>query len=122
MVQFKGSPSRLGAPLFDSRWPNRKAIKVGFLAGRGNSSPGIAQILNDGTSAETIRTQLQRAELEAVGENRSKFYVPVKLTSFERAQLTARAATRGMSLDEWMRRVVIAAGIPDDLYDAVVPE
>lgn len=111
-----------GHPEFGPRWPNSKAVKVGYLAGRGNSSPAIAKILGDGTTEESIRTQLQRAELEAIGANKSMFYVPVKLTAYERTQITKRATARGISLDEWMRRVVVAAGVAEDLYDAVVDE
>lgn len=116
MVEFKG---KLGAKQFAARWPNEKAIKVGYLHGRGNSSPAIASKLKDGTTAATIRTQLQRAGLT---DGSRIFRVSVVLSSYQRTQLTARAAARGMDLEEWMRLVVINAGIPDDLFDAVVPD
>lgn len=109
-----------GAPQFPPIWPNTKAIKVGWLSGRGNQSTDIAAILNDGTSPETIRLMLQRAELEAIGRNRNVVYVPVRLTAYERRYLGRIAAKRGMILDQWMRDIVVHAGIPNDLYDAVV--
>ena len=110
-----------GAPQFEPRWPNTKAIRVGWLAGRGNQSPNIAAILNDGTTEETIRTQLQRSKLELIGRNRNVVYVPVKLTSYERGQLGKRAAARGLAIEEWLRQVAVNAGIPQDLFDAIVP-
>ncbi|KQU96456.1 hypothetical protein [Devosia sp. Root105] len=109
-----------GAPQFEPRWPNLKAIKVGWLAGRGNQSTDIARYLADGTSAETIRTQLQRAELDLIGKDRNIVYVPVRLTAYERKMLGRVAEARGMSLEQWMRDIVVNAGIPNDLYDAVV--
>lgn len=109
-----------GAPAFEPRWPNLKAIKVGWLAGRGNQSTDIARYLADGTTAETIRTQLQRAELEQIGKDRNIVYVPVRLTAYERKVLGRVAEARGMSLEQWMRDIVVNAGIPNDLYDAVV--
>lgn len=125
MVELRKNRSKLlsskpGAPTFEPRWPNAKAIKIGWLAGRGNGSGAIARILNDGTSPESVRTALQRAELERVTENKSVVYVPVRLTTFERTQLTKRAEARGIELGEWMRRVAVNAGIPDDLYNAIV--
>ena len=111
---------KLGAPPFEPRWPNLKAIRVGWLAGRGNQSPDIAKILNDGTTPETIRTQLQRAELENIGKGRNVVYVPVRLTSYERAVLGRLAKKRGIPLEQWLRDVCVAAGIPNDIYDAVV--
>lgn len=111
---------KLGHPQFEARWPNIKAIKVGWLAGRGNQSPDIAQILNDGTTAETIRTQLQRAELERIGRNRNVIYIPVQLTAYERKVLGRLAQARGIPLEQWMRDIVVHAGIPEDLYNAVV--
>lgn len=109
-------------PPFGSRWPNTKAIKIGWLAGRGNQSPDIAKILNDGTSAETIRTQIQRAGLELIGRNRSAVYVPVKLSVYERGVLGRLAAARNLTLEEWMRQVVVNAGMPEDLFNAIVLE
>ena len=109
-------------PQFEPRWPNTKAIKVGWLAGRGNQSPDIARILADGTSADVVRLMLQRAELQAIGRGRNVVYVPVRLSRYERTVLGRLAQARGISLEEWMRRIVVNAGIPQDLYDAVVDE
>jgi len=113
---------KTGHPQFEPRWPNTKAIKVGWLAGRGNQSPDIARILADGTTEETIRTMLQRAELERVGRNRNVVYVPIGFSTYERAALGKRAAAHGITFDDWVRRVAVSAGIPQDIYAAIVPE
>lgn len=109
-----------GHPPFDPRWPNTKAIKVGWLSGRGNQSPDIARILNDGTTPETIRLMLQRAQLEVFGRGRYVVYVPVRLTRYERTVLGRLAEARGLTIEQWMHDIVVHAGIPQDLYDAVV--
>ena len=111
---------KLNHPPFDPRWPNTKAIKVGWLAGRGNQSTDIARYLADGTTAETIRTQLQRADLEKIGKDRNIIYVPIRLTAYERKMLGRLAQARGIPLEQWLRDVCVNAGIPNDLYDAVV--
>lgn len=108
------------APPFEPRWPTIKAIRVGWLFGRGTGSAAIARVLNDGTSPESVRTQLQRAQLEEMGENKNVVYVPVRLTKYERKVLSRRAEDRKIDLAEWMRRIVVHAGIREDLYDAVV--
>ena len=110
-----------GAPQFEPRWPNTKAIKVGWLAGRGNQSPDIAAILNDGTSPETIRTQLQRSQLENIGRNRNVVWVPIGFSVYERAVLGKRAAARHLTLEQWVRLVAVNAGIPEDIFEAIVP-
>jgi hypothetical protein len=112
---------KLGPP-YEPKWSNYKALQVGFLTGRGHQSPDIAAYLNDGTTPETIRTMWVRSNLELIGKNRNVVYVPVKLTAYERKVLGKLANVRQISLEEWMRRVVLSAGIPQDIYDAVVPE
>lgn len=112
---------KLGPP-YEPKWSNYKALQVGFLTGRGHQSPEIASFLNDGTSAETIRTMWARSSLELIGKHRNVVYVPVKLTAYERKVLGKLAIARQISLEEWMRRVVLSTAIPQDIFDAVVPE
>jgi hypothetical protein len=109
-------------PPFEPKWPNQKALQVGYLTGRGHQSTDIAAFLNDGTSPETIRTMWQKSNLELIGKNRNVIYVPVKLTSYERKVLGKLANVRQISVEEWMRRVVLSTAIPQDLFEAVVPE
>lgn len=118
-------PSKLlsgkkGHPPFEPRWGNRKAIRVGFLAGRGHQSPDIADYLNDGTSSNTVRRVLAWAGLQDFGKHRNATYVPVRLSVYERRVLGELAAKRGMALETWIRNVAVNAGIPQDIYASIV--
>lgn len=95
---------------------------MGFLAGRGHQSSDIAGFLNDGTTDATIRAMWAWAALQDFGKHKAATYVPVRLTVYERQVLSRLAAARGLSLEEWMRQIVTNAGIPTDLFNAIVPE
>jgi hypothetical protein len=112
----------MGHPPFDPRWPNKKALRVGFLAGRGHQSVDIARFLSDGTSDATIRRACVWAGLQDFGKHRSATYVPVRLTAHELKLLSRLARARGLTIEEWIRQVAINAGIPDDLFASIVPE
>lgn len=106
---------KLGAPPFEPIWPNLKAIRVGYLAGQGYTSPAIAATLADGTTAGTIRPQLQRAGIRrAAGA-----LIPVHLSTFELRMLNERAAQEGLTPTEWVQRIAAAAA-RDDLFRAIV--
>lgn len=109
-----------GHPPFEPRWSNKKAVRVGFLTGRGHQSTDIANHLNDGTTAGVIRRVWDWAGLQDFGKHRNAIYVPVRLTAYERKVLSRLAAARGLTLEEWMRNVTVNAGIPDDLYASIV--
>ena len=49
-------------------------------------------------------------------------FLPIPATVRMRANLQARADQRGLSLEEYCRRILICASMPSDLYDAIVPE
>lgn len=95
---------------------------MGFLTGRGHQATDIANFLNDGTTGDTIRRVHRWAALEDFGKHRSAIYIPVRLTVYERRVLSALAQARGLTLEEWMRQISINAGIPADLFNAIVPE
>jgi len=117
-----GRPERLGHPPFEPKWTTKKSIRIGFLTGRGHQATDIARSLNDGTTGDTIRAVYRYADLEDFGRQRNAIYVPVPLTAYERQVLSKLALARGLMLEEWMRQVVTSAGIPDDLFSAIVPE
>jgi len=106
--------ARAAAP-FPPIWPNLKAIRVGYLAAMGYTSHGIADQLADGTSPETIRSQLRRA-----GIHRAKgALVPVHMSAFEIRLLNQRAAQEGMAPTDWLHHIAAAAA-RDDLFRAIV--
>lgn len=107
-----------GAPPFAPRWPNSKALLVGYLTGIGRTARAIAEHLADGTSSETIRAQWRR---QGICDRREGTEVRVALTTHELTRLHQLAADRGFEPDEWLRRVA-AAAIRDDLFNAVVDE
>lgn len=105
----------VGHPPFPPLWSNLKAIRVGYLAGQGYTSPAIAADLADGTLAGTIRPQLQRAGIHrAAGA-----LVPVRLSTFDLRMLNRRAAEEGIAPAEWLQRIAAAAA-RDDLFGAIV--
>lgn len=108
-------------PPFEPRWDNRKAMRIGFLAGRGHQSTDIARFIGDGTTDANIRSACNYAGLQEFGKHRSATYVPVRLSAHELKVLSRLAKSRGMSIEEWVRQVAVNAGIPDDLFASIVP-
>lgn len=108
-------------PGFLPRWSNRKALRVGYLTGRGLQSHEIAAILADGTTAATVRRMWYLARLEKVGRRRNTVPIVIELTAYQRKALGLLASAKGLSADEWLRRVASAA-IKDNLYNAIVDE
>lgn len=106
---------------FLPRWSNRKALRVGYLTGRGMQSHEIAAALADGTTAATIRRMWYLARLEKVGRNRNTVPVAIELTSYQRKALGILASAMNLTAEEWLRRIA-AAAIKDDMYNAIVDE
>lgn len=106
---------------FETTWSIRKALQVGFLTGRGYQSHEIAAILKDGTLAATIRRMWYLAKLEKVGREPNTVEIRITLTGHQRKMLGILASKRGLSAEEWLRRVA-AAAIRDDLFAAEVDE
>lgn len=106
---------------FVERWTNSKAFLVGFLTGRGYSAPQIADTLGDGTRPGTVTKMWDHWKVRGVKPS-DDVALMVPMTSMQRAHLYARASQRGLSPEEYARRMLICASMPVDLYDAVVPE
>lgn len=84
--------------------PTRRAgyyIRMGYLAGRGHSSPRIADELADGIHPSYVRTALRRA-----GIPQPEAFCQVPLTAMQRCWLEYRAEKEGVSSDEYLRRMV----------------
>lgn len=129
MVHFTGLKSKLppttrqrGGYAFVETKTNAWAALIGFLTGRGYSSVAIAECLDDGTAPTTVRWMQQRWGLHSAGYSGRDVVLSVPLNPRQRANLAARAAQRGLSIEEYSRRILICASMPVDLYDAVVPE
>lgn len=119
---FRPRTSRYrGGHAFEERRTNAWAGFIGFLLGRGYSSEAIAARLDDGTDSGTVRSMAQYWGLPSWGRKNDGF-VAIPATVRMRANLQARADQRGLSLEEYCRRILICASMPVDLYDAVVPE
>lgn len=106
---------------FVERWSNRTAFLVGFLTGRGYSAPQIADALPDSMSAGTVTKMWAYWKVDGVRDS-DDVAIMVPLTSMQRSFIYARAKQRGLSIEEWSRRVLVSAAMPTDLYEAVVPE
>lgn len=105
---------------FIERWTNRIAFLVGFLTGRGYSAPQIADVLDDGTSAGTITKMWSYWHVEGVRPT-DEVGIRVPLTHMQRSALGKRAAQHGLSIEEFSRRILTCATMPEDLYEAIVP-
>lgn len=106
---------------FETTWDTRKAIRVGFLTGRGHQSHEIAEALADGTTSHTIRRMWSRAKLGKIGKERNEVEIRIVLTSYQRKALGILASAMNLSAEEWLRRIA-AAAIKDDMYNAIVDE
>jgi len=90
--------------------------QLGYLTGLGRSAENIAEAMGDGIHPAYVRTLWRRWGLETA---EARCMVP--LTNPERAMLAWRAEKRGMTPEEWLRRIA-AAAIREDLYSAIVDE
>lgn len=129
MVHFTGLKSKLppttrqrGGHAFIETWTNARAALIGFLTGRGYSSIAIAEVIDDGTLPATIRLMQRKWSLHSAGYSGDQVVLSIPLTSKQRANIAARAAQRGLSVEEYCRRVLVCASMPVDLYEAIVPE
>ncbi len=105
-----------GPNLLVERWSNSKAGHVGFHLGQMRSYPEISKILNDGTSADTLRSLAYKWRLPVKG--RKSGYI-VSLSAKRCAQLIKQCEKRGIEPEEYLKRIADAV-IKDDIFDAVV--
>ncbi|TIR23996.1 MAG: hypothetical protein E5X34_13150 [Mesorhizobium sp.] len=109
---------RFGYPVV-IRWTIAKGAYIGFLTGLGYSSAEIEKRMADGTSAATVRRQWKNwgLPLHEVGGPKHR-RISVNLTFHERAKLARQAKKRGLTGEEYLRRINVCA-IRDDMYDAI---
>lgn len=119
---FRPRTSRYrGGHAFEERRTNAWAAFIGFLIGRGHSSEAIAERLADGTTPDTIRSMSRKWDLPSWGRKYDGFIV-MPVTVRQRAHIHARAQQHGLGDEEFCRRILTCATMPDDLYPAIVPE
>lgn len=110
---------------FEKSRPTVWGIQLGFHYGRGLSSAQIAHLLNVGvserentTSAETVRTMVQKAGLPSPG--RRRLIVPLNLESWERDILQRWADEYKITVHELLYRFIKDGLVLDNVYNAVV--
>lgn len=92
---------------FEEKRTNAWAAFVGFMLGRGYSSPLIAQRLADGTGDATVRDMAKKWGLPSHGRS-SECFVVVPMKQRDRATIAARAGQEGLSQEEWCRQMLVA--------------
>lgn len=108
-----------GGNAYIEKWTNARAAFIGFLLGRGYSSPVIAETLADGTSDATVRDMAKKWGLPSWGRSSDCFMV-IPMKQRDRATIAARAQQEGLSQEEWCRRMVVAGSRERATYAQVV--
>lgn len=98
-----------GGVAFVERWTNARAGVIGFLTGRGNSSPAIAELLDDGTDAATIRRMWVLWNFEAFGHEASAPIISVPLSKRDRAHLASAAVRAGLTIEAYCEQVLVGS-------------
>lgn len=101
------------------RWPNSKVALIGFWVGKGRSSREIAELLNDGTLAGTIRRLGYRWNLPRHGRAQKHVHVSVPMAYIQRGVINRRAKRLGLEPEAFIRNVAFRVA-QDDLYHAVM--
>ena len=109
---------RVGAPLFRERWSNRKAFRIGVMAGQGLSVPAICKELGDGTTENVISTMLAEWGFAQPGK-RTHRPVKVMLSGKHRTMIYTEAKARGTDMSELCRRILVQVA-QDRLYAAIL--
>jgi hypothetical protein len=111
-----------GGHAFTENWTNAKAAFIGWLLRGGYSSVAVAELLDDGTDPAAVREMARKWGLRVPKMRSDEVYLVVPLTVRARANFHARAQAHGLSDEEMARRLLICATMPQDLFDAIVPE
>lgn len=119
MITKPRTSRQRGGVAYVERKTNAWAAFIGFLLGRGYSSPAIAEMLADGTSDATVRDMSKKWGLPSWGRS-SECFVVVPMKQRDRATIAARAAQEGLSQEEWCRRMVVAGSRERTTYAQVV--
>lgn len=110
---------RVGAPLFQDTWPNKKVARVASMAVQGYTAKSIAARLADGTTVNQITGMISDWGLQQMGSRHSYAAVPVELTGMHRTKLADEAQSRGMEMPELIAKMT-AAICRDGLFEAVL--
>lgn len=118
---FGGEPERLGHPLFQERWSNRKAFKIGVMAGQGMTAAAICSALNDGSTPNLITAMLHEWGHRLEGDRHTHKPVKVMLAGRHRTMLADEARSREMDMPELCRRVLVQIS-QDRLFAAILDQ
>ena len=100
------------------RWTNAKAAWIAFHLGQHMSSVDVAELMRDGTSAQTIRRMIKLWGLPMKGMRRG---IVVSIPRQSRIRLETLASKRGITPERYLDRICFFA-IRDDMFDAIVDE
>jgi len=101
------------------KWPNSKVATIGFWVGKGRSSREIAELLNDGTLAGTIRRLGYRWNLPRHGRAQKMVHLSVPASYRQRGVINRRAKHLGLTPERFILDVAFRVA-QDDLYHAVM--
>jgi hypothetical protein len=101
------------------KWPNSKVAEIGFWMGRGRSSPEIAELLADGTLADTIRGLCSRWNLPRHGRAHRAVHASIPMSCAQRGVINRRAKRLGLTPERFILDVAFRVA-QDDLYHAVM--
>jgi hypothetical protein len=116
---FGGEPERLGHPLFQERWSNRRAFKIGLMTGQGMTAPAIARALGDGVPPNLITAMLSEWGHKLEGDRHTHGPVKIMLAAKHRTLLADEARKRDLDMPELCRRVLVQVA-QDQLWKAVI--
>lgn len=102
---------------FPPQHTNRWAMRIGFMLGRGLGSTHIAAELADGTHPATVRALAKQSGL--LPEVPRQVVMPIRMASWQRDALAAKAAELNIEPDVLALRVLESAVVLDDLYVAI---
>jgi hypothetical protein len=104
---------------------NRQALAVGYLAAVGEAaeqvSEQVSETLGGKLAASEVRALWSEADLAELGHDETARCAAVPLSTHEIRVLSKLATVRGITPEEWIRRVVVAC-LEENLFEAVVDE
>jgi hypothetical protein len=116
---FGREEERLGHPLFTERWSNRKAFRIGVMAGQGMTAAAICNALNDGSTPNLITAMFSEWGFKVSEGEHTHKPVKVMLAGRHRTMLADEARNREIDMPELCRRVLVQVA-QDDMYRAIL--
>ena len=111
--------TRVGAPLFEEKWPNTKVAKVAYLIGQGWTAQAVADELADGTKANQITAMTSHWGIVIRGDRHTYAPLLVAIAAKHRTKLCAEARSRGMMMPDLAGKL-LATVAADGLFGAVL--